>query len=179
MKGSKNKHSAGKDNQPVRTVDRYFEEFASVSKQPGNQSLQYLFIPIFSFAVLGLIWMIPFPEIEFLKRHGYHIFLNWGSFFIAFVIYYYLRLAPTLSYAVLFSIGVFSYIIVQLEYWEQSGGLPVWMVCTGLLVLSSLILWIGNRQEQKPATFKQFLKLLAHGPIWLWHFVFNYLKIPY
>lgn len=178
---SKNKHGTGtkSDNQPVRVIDRYFAEFDSWSQHSGNRSLQYLFIPIFSFAVLGLIWMIPFPEIQFLKKHGYDIFLNWASIFIAIVIYYYLKLVPTLSYAVLVSIGVMSYFIVQLEYWEQRGGPAVWIVCLALLILSFAVLWIGHQKEEKPAPFTSFLKLLAHGPIWLWHFAFKSLKLPY
>lgn len=163
----------------VRPVDRYFAEFAQLSQHPGHRAVQYLLIPVFSFALLGLIWMIPFPEIAFLKKHGYHIFLNWGSFFIAIVVYYYLRLAPTLSYAVLASIGVMSYLIVQLEYIEQGGGPAVWAVCALLLVSSLVLLWIASRAESRPVPFRSFLRLLAHGPIWLWHFVFIKLKIPF
>ena len=162
-----------------RKVDRYFSEFASMSQHPGHRALQYLFIPLFSFGLLGLIWMIPFPEIAFLKKHGYHIFLNWGSFFIAVVVYYYLRLAPTLSYAVLVTIGVMSYFIVQLEYVEAAGGPAVWMVCGLLMILPFLILWLGSRAESRPVPFREFLKMLVHGPIWLWHFVFRKLRIPY
>ena len=170
---------ATKEEAPLRRVDRYFAEFEAMSQHPGNRALQYLFIPLFSFGLLGLIWMIPFPEIAFLKKHGYHIFLNWGSFFIAFVVYYYLRLAPTLSYAVLFSIGIMSFLIVQLEYVERDGGPAVWQVCGLFMVLPFLILWLGSRAESRPVSLRGFLKMLLHGPIWLWHFVFRKLRIPF
>lgn len=163
----------------LRTVDKYFEQFAAQSQHSGNRALQYLFMPLWCFGLLGLIWMIPFPEIAFLKKHGYHIFLNWASFFIAIVIYYYLRLAPTLSYAVLFSIGVASFFIVQLEYVEADGGPAVWFVCAMLMLFSSIALWLGNRQEDRPASPGALMKQLVHSPIWLWHFAFKRFKVPY
>jgi len=164
---------------PKREVDVYFETFDRQFQHPVNRVIQYLAIPVFSFAVLGLVWMIPFPEIGFLKRNGYDTFLNWGSFFIAGLIYYYLRLATTLSYAVLLTVGVFSFFIVRLEYVEQAGGPAVWAVCAMLLLISFLVLYLGKRMEQTPVPFSGFLRMLALGPIWLWHFVFKKLNIPY
>ena len=166
-------------NSAKREIDVYFERFANLFQHPVNRVLQYIAIPVFSFAVLGLVWMIPFPEIGFLKRSGYDTFLNWGSFFIAGIIYYYLRLATTLSYAVLLTIGVFSFFIVQLEYVEQAGGPAVWVVCSLLLMMSFLVLYLGKRMEKNHVSFRAFLQLLVLGPIWLWHFVFRKFNIPY
>lgn len=165
--------------EPRREVDNYFEVLNDHSRHPVNRIIQYLFIPVFSFAVLGMIWMIPFPEIGFLKRLGYDTFVNWGSFFIAAMVYYYLRLAPTLSYAVLLTVGIFSFLIVQLEYLEQGGGPPVWSICALLLLVSLAALSLGQRLERPPLTVKGFLRLITLGPIWLWHFVFNKLRLPY
>lgn len=164
---------------PKRQVDVYFETFGREYQHPVNRIIQWVALPVFSFAVLGLVWMVPFPEIAFLRKHGYDTFVNWGSFFIAGVVYYYLRLAPTLSYAVLFSIGVFSFFIVRLEYVEQGGGPAVWMVCAILLLLSAVALLMGKSLERAPISFRSFWRLLALGPIWLWHFVFKKLNIPY
>src|SRR5690554_4617138 len=94
---------------PKRPVDVYFETFNRQYQHPVNRVIQWIALPVFAFGMLGLVWMIPFPEIAFLKKHGYDTFINWGSFFIAGVIYYYLRLAPTLSYAMLFTVGIYSF----------------------------------------------------------------------
>src|SRR5690606_7015668 len=80
----------------------------------GSEFVYILSIILLFFGIMGLIWMIPFPELDFLVSLNMQNFLNWGSFYIAIVIYFYLRLAPTLSYAVLFTIGVMSFLIVQL-----------------------------------------------------------------
>ncbi len=123
--------------------------------------------------------MVPFPTIGFLAEHGYDTFLNWGSFFIAAVVYYYLRLAPTLSYAMLLVVGLFSFVIVQLEYVERDGGPAVWSVCAVLLLLSLGALYLGKRLERVPVPLRDFSRFLVLGPIWLWHFVFKKLNIPY
>lgn len=153
----------------------YYQEFEDRTQHPGVRALHFMFMPVFFFAVMGLIWMIPFPEIVFLKKHGYHIFLNWGSFFIAIVVYYYLRLAPIISYAVLFSIALMSFLIVQLEYAEAAGGMPVWWVCAILLIASTFILWLSGVKGGNRATFSLwgFIRLHAHGPLWLWHLIYT------
>jgi len=156
---------------------RYFAEIEGWSKHPGSRALYYLFIPVFFFGLLGLIWMIPFPEIGLLKKYGYHIFLNWASIYIAIVIYYYLRLIPLLSYMVLLSIGVMSYLIVQLEYQEMAGGPAVWLVCLVLMLISLFSLWIGTRIEKNSPSGRQFLSFLLHGPVWLWHLIFKKLNV--
>lgn len=165
--------------EPLRPVEEHFAVLSRYSADPRNRLIQYVFIPVFAFAILGLVWMVPFPEIGFLKKHGYDIFLNWGSVFIAIVVYYYLRLAPTLSYVVLLTIGVFSFLIVQLEYVERDGGPAAWLVFLVLLVLSVLALWIGKDREKEKMPFRHFLKLLLIGPIWLWSFVFKKMGWPY
>ena len=159
-------------------LTRYYTEFEERTQHPGVRALHFLFMPVLFFAVMGLIWMIPFPEIGFLKKHGYDIFLNWGSFYIAIVVYYYLRLSPVLSYAILLSIGVMSFLIVQLEYWEAAGGLPVWAVCALLLVLSLGILWFSaDKSGGKAYRVGSFIRLHVHGPLWLWHLVFDRFNI--
>lgn len=164
---------------PKREVDIQFEQLAGDFQHPVNRVIQGIAVPVFSFAVLGLVWMIPFPKIAFLEKHGYDIFLNWGSFFIAAMVYYYLRLAPTLSYGALFVVGLFSYLIVQLEYVERDGGPTVWMVCGILLLISLLALYAGRGLERHPVSGRGFFRLLLLGPIWLLHVVFKKLNIPY
>src|SRR5690606_40504076 len=84
-----------------RPVDRYFYELDQ-RIIPGDRIVYSVFLALLFFGVLALVWMIPFPKLALLERMNMQNFLNWGSFYIAVVIYLYLRLAPTLSYAMLF-----------------------------------------------------------------------------
>jgi hypothetical protein len=131
------------------------------------------------FGLLGLVWMIPFPQLAFLQKMNMHLYLNWASFVIAFGIYYYLRVGPTLSYGVLLLLGVFSYGIVQIEYWTDRGGPAEWIVFLIVAVLGAICLAIAKRQLKQPISNRLWLGLIGHGPLWLWHFVFKRFKIPY
>src|SRR5690606_25641707 len=117
-----------------RPVDRIFYEMDQ-KFATGNKIAYAGFIALAFFGVMGLIWMIPFPKLGFLVRMNMDTFLNWGSLCTSIIIYLYLRLAPTLSYAMLFPIGVMSFCIVQLEYVERDGGPAVWLVCTVLTLV--------------------------------------------
>jgi hypothetical protein len=162
-----------------RPVDQYFEDLSINFQDPTNRIVQIIFLPLLFFGLMGLIWMIPFPQFDFLVKLGWHTFLNWGSFFIAILLYYYLKLSPTLSYAVLLCIGIMSYFIVQLEYIEREGGPSVLLVSGIITIVSLLALWFGKSKEHKVISFRQFWLLIAVGPIWLWHFAFKKIKLKY
>lgn len=160
-----------------RPVDRYFYELDQTFVY-GKPGLYALLLTLAFFGVMGLIWMIPFPQFDLLVRMNAHTFLNWGSFYIAIIVYCYLKLAPTLSYIVLLIIGVMSFFIVQLEYVERDGGPTVVLVCTLIAAISLLGLWLMAKREKK-VDGKDFLKFLAIGPIWLISKVFAKLNWKY
>ncbi|SKC05615.1 hypothetical protein SAMN05660841_03917 [Sphingobacterium nematocida] len=162
---------------PIRSVDKYFKKLDNTFSQ-GNKGLYALFLALAFFGFMGLIWMIPFPQFDFLIRMNAHTFLNWGSLFIAVVIYSYLKLAPTLSYAVLFCIAIMSFFIVQLEYVERDGGPSVVLVCSSIALVSLLVLFLLIRKEGGLG-LKHFFSFMGLGPIWLWSKVFDKFKWKY
>lgn len=161
----------------VRPIDKYFEElnqtFGSL-----NKVLIALFLLLIFFGVMGVIWMIPFPQLQFLVDLKMHTFLNWGSFFIAIVIYLYLKLAPTLSYAMLFTISVMSFFIVQLEYVEKDGGPSVLLVCS-LIAVIGFLGFFALAKKGIDVNGKKIVQLLTIGPVWLWSKVFEAIKLKY
>jgi len=157
-----------------RPVDRYFHELDTGFRHRG---LYALFITLLFFGVLGLVWLIPFPQLRFLERMNAQTFLNWGSFYIAIVVYRYLRLAPRLSYAVLFAIGVMSFFIVQLEYAERDGGPAVWIICLVSALAGCIGIWLTSRGEARKPGAKDLWKLATIGPIWLFSKI-NGWRIP-
>ena len=160
-----------------RPVDRYFYDFDQ--KFQGSSSMYAVTVFLAFFGIMGLIWMIPFPQFEFLQRLNAQNFLNWGSFFIAIAVYSYLKLAPTLSYAMLFSICIMSFFIVQIEYVERDYGVSATLIFTVIAAISLLGLWLLCKKEHKPVDGNDFLKMLSIGPIWLWSKVFDRLKWKY
>jgi hypothetical protein len=158
-------------------VDQYFYELDQTFTR-RNKAWYAALLTLTFFGVMGLVWMIPFPKFDFLVQMNAHTFLNWGSFYIAIIVYCYLKLAPTLSYIILFCIAIMSYFIVQLEYVERDGGPTVVLICTSIAAISLIGLWLLAKNE-KNVNGKDFIKFLTIGPIWLWSKVFQKLKWKY
>lgn len=160
----------------LRPVEQYFIEYAKNHQNPTNVLIHWFCVPLITFSILGLIWAIP-VQFSFLgKMKDY---FNIASIFIGVAMYYYLKLSPTLSYAMLFTVAVFSFFIVQLEYWEQAGGPAFWLVCLLIFIVSWIGQFIGHKIEGKKPSFLDDLRFLLIGPIWLWSKVFKKINIPY
>jgi hypothetical protein len=145
------------DTTPV--IDRQFEQYNQAAGHTPYRYLLYPAIIFFAFGLLAVIWAIPFPQLAFLGR--YNGFINWASFLIAGIIYYYLRLSPVVSYVLLLLTFAFSYGIIQLEKWQQAGGPYIWVVGLVLLLLGAIAQLILMRKRTA------WVKILLTGPVWL------------
>ena len=155
-----------------RPVDVLLDEYASFHTIPTNRVINYFCIPVVSFGILVFVWSIPFPHLDFLGK--YNGFVNWASFLLAFVVYYYLRVSPLLSYLMLFALGAFSYLIVLLEK-------NVVLAQIGLLlfVIGNVAQLIGYKKEGRRPVFAQDFKFMLIGPMWLFSLILNRFKIRY
>ena len=140
--------------------------------------IHWICVPLIVFSLLGLVWSIPFPHLAFLGK--YNGFVNWASFLLAFAIYYYYKLSPVLSYAMLLVVFAFSAGIVALEKMHTNNGWPtMWQVCLIIFIVSWIGQFIGHKIEGKKPSFINDIKFLLIGPIWLLHFLFKKAGIRY
>jgi uncharacterized membrane protein YGL010W len=159
-------------------ADAYFNKYAESHQNPTNKLIHWICVPVIFFSILGLVWAIPFPHLNFLGN--YNGFVNWASFVIAFAIYFYYKLSPTLSYGMLLVVFGFSAIIVALEKLHTNENWPpMWQICLGLFVISWIGQFAGHKIEGKKPSFLDDIKFLLIGPIWLLHFLFKRLGIKY
>lgn len=179
MQKQKKDFSSSKTSQaPVRPVDAYFDKYAESHQNPTNELIHWICVPLIVFSLFGLVWAIPFPHLGFLGEKGDYV--NWASFLIAFSIYYYFRLSPVLSYAMLLITMIFSGGIVGLEKLHNLNGWPpMWQVCLLIFVLAWIGQFIGHKIEGKKPSFLDDVKFLLIGPIWLLHFLFKKVGIRY
>lgn len=176
MKKQKVKSYEGKEKENNRLIDVYFKQYSASHQHPINKLIHWICVPLIAFSLLGLVWAIPFPQLTLLGR--YNGFINWASFLIAFSVYYYYRLSPTLSYAMLLVMFTFSGFIVGLEQMEKQDGWPqMWHICLLIFILGWIGQLIGHRIEGKKPSFLDDLKFLLIGPIWLLHFLFKKMGI--
>ncbi len=155
-----------------RPVDVVLDEYNSFHTQPTNRLINYICIPLVSFGILAFVWSIPFPHFDFLGK--YNGFINWASFLVAGIIYYYLRLSPLMSYAILFVLAIFSYLIVSLEK-----SFVLAQIGLVLFVVGNIGQLIGYRKEGKRPVFAQDLKFMAIAPMWLLSLLLKKLNLRY
>ncbi|MFB9842716.1 Mpo1 family 2-hydroxy fatty acid dioxygenase [Mucilaginibacter ginsenosidivorans] len=174
----KKANATAKANVLQRPIDALFDQYAENHQNPANKLIHWICVPVIIFSLFGLFWAIPFPYLKFLGV--YNGYVNWASFLMAGMIFYYYRLSPKLSYIMLLVLFVFSYFVTLLADWQSSGGGPaLWLVSTILFVLAWVGQFIGHKIEGKRPSFLTDLKFLLIGPIWLLAIVLRNFSIKY
>ena len=158
-------------------VDIYFDKYAESHQNPVNKAIHWVCVPLIFFSIMGLIWAIPFPQLDFLGK--YNTFVNWFSFVMAAVVLYYYYLSRMLAFMMIFVIGFFGWIIVSLEHWQAAGGPALWLVCLIVFVLAWIGQFIGHKIEGKKPSFFDDVRYLLIGPIWLLHFICKKFGLQY
>jgi len=159
-----------------RPIDIVIDEYDGFHQKQANRIINYICIPLIVFSVVGFVWSIPFPQLKFLGP--YISFLNWGSFLIAFTIYYYMKLSPILSYIMLLILFALVYIIIQVQAAEKSGTLLP-QVCIFIFVMANIAQFIGYRIEGKKPTFADEFKFMLTAPVWLLGLVMKRFGVKY
>jgi uncharacterized membrane protein YGL010W len=155
-------------------LDQLFAKYSESHQNKINKTIHWIAVPTIVFSLLGLIWAIPMPA--FMAPYP---FFNWASIVIAFALYYYYQLSPILAFAMIILIGLFSYFIVLVELNALAGGMQMSQFFSILFVISWIFQFIGHHIEGKKPSFFDDLRFLLIGPIWLIHFVFKKIGIPY
>lgn len=160
-----------------RPVDIYFDKYGESHQNHTNELIHWICVPAIVFSLLGLVWQIPFPHLDFLGQ--YNGYFNWASFVIAFAMYYYFTLSPVLFFLMIWIIGLMSWGIVKLEQWQTAGGPAAWLVFAIIFVVAWIGQFIGHKIEGKKPSFLDDVKFLLIGPIWLLHFVCKKVGLKY
>jgi uncharacterized membrane protein YGL010W len=160
-----------------RPVDILIDEYAQFHQKPANRYINYICIPLIAFSILGFVWCIPFPHLGFLGN--YNGYLNWASFLIALVIYYYMKRSPIISYIILIIFFAFAYGITQLQAWQKTGGPILPQLCVVVFVTANIAQLIGYRIEGKKPTMMESFKFVLVEPMWLLSLVLKRFGVRY
>jgi uncharacterized membrane protein YGL010W len=173
----KKANATGKAKEPQRPVDALFDQYSESHQNPTNKLIHWICVPLIVFSIFGLCWAIPFPHLKFLGI--YNGYVNWASFFMAAVVFYYYKLSPKLSYIMLLVLFTFSYFVTLLAGWQSSGGPALWLISLIIFALAWIGQFIGHNIEGKKPSFLTDLKFLLIGPIWLLAVALNKFSIKY
>ncbi|TSD66066.1 hypothetical protein FFF34_001305 [Inquilinus sp. KBS0705] len=161
----------------LRPIEVYFKRLDDTHQNPTNRLLAWLCVPLLVFGLFGIAWGLPFPNLQFMGP--YNVYFNWASFFIAFAVYFYLKLSPLLSYFFLFVLMVFSYGVMRLAGWQQAGGIPLWILSCLITLFALGGLYIGSQMEAKRQSLKTTAELVLVSPLWVLYTALKRFKIKY
>ena len=151
----------------MRTFNEWMSEYGVSHKNPTNQLIHKICVPLIMFSVIGLLWSISTPD--FFSSIPY---LNWATLFVAGCLIFYLSLNFLMFLGMLILTGVMCWLCQQLN---QMGAL-LW---TSILVfvLSWIAQFYGHKIEGKKPSFFQDLAFLLIGPLWVLRFFYTKIGI--
>lgn len=161
---------------PQRKIDIYFAYYSDAAPSTNSKIIQGTCAWVAFFSLLSLSWSVPFPQLHFLGK--YSSYFNWASFVIAFSIYYYSKLSPILSYAMLFLTLVFSYIITVLERQLNNNSLMANILFL-ILAVCIFLQFATNKKAGKKSPLKMGFLFIWIGPIWTLHFLLKKYSVKY
>lgn len=159
------------------TIDQWLDEYGQSHKNATNKMIHYLFVPLIMFSVLGMLWVIPTPEL-FEQALPYHL-LNWGTIAMVLVLFFYLRLSVPLFFG--FILVLAAMIAGNVAIYEAVGqnGLIHLGIMAGIFVVSWIFQFIGHNIEGKKPSFTKDMQFFLIGPAWILAYVYKSLGIPY
>ena len=151
----------------MRSFNQWMSEYGVSHRNPTNQFIHKVFVPLIMLSVVGLIWTLPIPEV--FQSVPY---LNWATLFVAACLIFYLTLNVLMFLGMLLLTFSMCWICIQLEK-------------IGVLLQASIVIfvfsWIaqfyGHKIEGKKPSFLQDLSFLLIGPLWVLRFFYSKLGI--
>lgn len=157
----------------MKTIDEWLTLYGRDHQNPTNKLIHWICVPVILFTVFGLLMSIPFPLIA----DGW---INVATIVFVFALAFYFRLS--------FPIFAGMVLIGALFLWANRLlassvlphiGLNLWQFSVIVFVIAWIFQFIGHKIEGQKPSFFEDLQFLLIGPIWLLHFLYKQIGIPY
>lgn len=155
----------------MKKVDLLLTEYGVSHQNHTNKLIHWICVPVIFFSIIGLLWSIPTPE--FFERFNFPV--NFGSISLLIALCYYLSLSSSLTLGMIF---VAAGIVAGNKYLDHLET-PLWLISATLFIVAWIGQFIGHGIEGKKPSFLKDLQFLLIGPLWLLHFIYKKLNIPY
>lgn len=142
----------------MRTVDQLLEKYAESHKNPVNEWIHFICVPVIMWTVLGLFW----------AAHP------WAAVAAALLsLAYYVRLS------VPFALGMGLMAVAMLGILYLLPPASVLPAALAAFVLAWIFQFIGHKIEGKKPSFFDDLRFLLIGPLFVLGFLYRRLNIAY
>lgn len=147
----------------MRTFDQWMDEYGVSHKNPTNQLVHKICVPLIMLSVIGLLWAIPTPSL--FEQVPY---LNWATLFISACLLFYLSLNFLMALGMLVLTTFMCLITIQFE----KMGILISANVT-IFVLAWIGQFWGHKVEGRKPSFLQDLVFLLIGPMWVLRFLYK------
>lgn len=155
----------------MRKVDLLLNEYGESHKNKTNKLIHWICVPAIFFVIIGLLWSIPTP----ILFEQFNFPVNFGTISLLIALLYYKSLSSSLTLGMIFVAGG----IVAGNYQLDKLETPLWLISTVVFIIAWIFQFIGHGIEGKKPSFLKDLQFLLIGPLWLLHFIYKRLSIPY
>lgn len=156
----------------MRRLDRLLDEYGESHRNTVNKLIHWLAVPVIVWAVVALLWSIPFP-FNF-RLPG--IPVNWATIVLVLAQVYWFSLSLRLGLGLL----LYNVFMIQLTFLvEQDSAWPLWQLALTVFVAAWILQFIGHAVEGKRPSFFRDVQFLMIGPAWLMAFIYKALGRNY
>lgn len=151
----------------MRTFDQWMNEYGESHRNPINQKIHKICVPLIMLTVVGFFWAIPVPA-TFTSVP----YLNWATLFVAACLLFYLSLDFKMFLGMAMQSVLMLWICMKLDY----AGILL-PFCIAVFVLAWIAQFYGHKIEGKKPSFLKDLVFLLIGPLWVTRFFYKKIGI--
>jgi uncharacterized membrane protein YGL010W len=141
-----------------RTIDVLLDQYSDSHRNPTNELIHFLCVPVIVFTLLGILWSI-------------HAVLAVAAVVAALV--YYFRLSPPFAFGMLLMSAV---MLALLALMPAGTVLPL---SIAIFVVAWIGQFIGHKIEGKKPSFFDDLRFLLIGPLFVLGFLYRRFHVAY
>lgn len=153
----------------MRTFEEWMSEYGESHQNPTNQVIHKICVPLIMFSLLGMLWLIPVPEL-FSRFEN----MNWSTVFGLFCLVFYALLNLKMFIGMGLMLIPMFYGIILIANHYSSEMLTIMIL---IFVLSWIGQFIGHKIEGKKPSFFKDLSFLLIGPLWVLNSLYKKLGI--
>jgi len=155
---------------PRRPIDRLLGNYSEDHRNPTNQTIHHLCVPVIVWTVTALLFVVPVPAM--IGKPGL-----WAALASVAAVGYYLRLSRPLAGVMTLMLAA----MLALDAWlyARFGATTLLVAGVSVFVLAWIAQFIGHEIEGKRPSFLTDLVYLLVGPLWVWAKLLRRLGVAY
>lgn len=142
----------------MRTIDSLLAQYRESHRNPTNELIHFVCVPVIVFSLLGLLWSIH-PVVALAVSGA--------------AMWYYFKLSPP------FAVGMLAMTVLMLALLSVMPRYTVLPVSIAIFVVAWIGQFIGHQIEGKKPSFFDDLRFLLIGPLFVLSFLYRRLRVAY